>query len=127
LVQGLCVAVSAILDPILVPLFQRRMGNGGVGICVATVISEALVVLCALGLAPRGIFDRNLLRTLALAAIAGASMALAAWLLRPFLSPFLAAPLAVGVYLVALWLTGAVDKAQLASLKSTIGRKFSRN
>ncbi len=126
LVQALCVLVSLVLDPILVPIFQRRSGNGGLGICVAAVISEALVVACGIGLTPRGVFERSLLRSLSLAAVAGALMAVAAWLMRPVLSPFLAAPLSLCVYLAALWLTGAIDKAQIAALKETVLRKLSR-
>ena len=126
LVQGLCVLVSLVLDPILVPIFQRRSGNGGLGVCVAAVVSEALVVACAIGLTPRGIFERSLLRSLSLAAVAGVLMALSARLMRPVLSPFLAAPLSLCVYLLALWLTGAIDKAQLAGLKATVLRKLSR-
>jgi O-antigen/teichoic acid export membrane protein len=126
LVQALCVLVSLVLDPILVPIFQRRHGNGGLGICVAAVISEALVVACGVGLTPRGVFERGLLRSLSLAAVAGGLMALAARLMRPFLSPFLAAPLSLVVYVVALWLTGAIDKAQLAAVKAIVARKLSR-
>jgi O-antigen/teichoic acid export membrane protein len=39
IIQSLCVGVSAILDPVLVPWFQRRTANGALGLCVATVIS----------------------------------------------------------------------------------------
>ena len=126
LVQCLCVVVSLVLDPVLVPLFQRHSGNGGLGICTATDISEALVVVCAIGLTPRGIFDRKLLGTLFLAGGSGAAMAVSARLLRPILSPYLAAPVSVCVYAGALFVTGAIDKSQIAALKAGLARKFSR-
>jgi len=125
-VQALCVAVSAILDPILIPWFQRHSGNGGRGVCVAAVVSEALVVGFGIALTPRGIFNRSLWRSLFLSGACGALMALAAWLMHPALSPFLSAPLAVLVYGIAALVSGAVDKTQLASAKATIARKFSR-
>ncbi len=125
-VQALCVAVSAILDPVLIPWFQRRSANGGLGVCVAAVVSEALVVGFGILLTPSGVFNRSLFRSLSLSGLSGALMALAAWLLRPILSPFLAAPIAVVVYGIAALLTGAVDKSQLAAAKATIARKFSR-
>ncbi len=125
-VQSLCVVVSAILDPILIPLFQKHSGNGGLGLCVAAVISEALVVGCGIALTPRGIFDRSLLKSLFLALLSGALMALVAHLLHPILSPYIAAPFALLVYAACLWLTGALDKAQVEQLKATIARKFAR-
>ncbi|MES1174337.1 MAG: oligosaccharide flippase family protein [Myxococcales bacterium] len=126
-VQSLCVLVSLVLDPILVPVFQRRYGNGGLGLCVAGVVSELLVVGCGIALAPKGIFDRRFARLVGLAVLSGVAMALTARGLK-FLSltPFLAAPLAVLVYGGALLLTGAIDKNQVASVRSMLGRKFSR-
>jgi len=126
IVQGLCVVVSAILDPILIPLFQKRSGNGGLGLCVAAVISETLVIICGVALAPRGIFERTLLKSLGLALASGGLMALVAHLLRPLLPPIVSAPLALLVYAVAVYLTGAVDKAQVAQIRATIARKFAR-
>ena len=126
IVQGLCVLISAVLDPLLIPLFQRRYGNGGLGLCVASVISEAVVVGCGIALLPRGIFDRGLAKSLALAMVSGGLMALVAFALRSVVSPFIGAPLAVLVYGIAIWFTGAVDKDQMAQIKGTIGRKFSR-
>lgn len=126
IVQGLCVVVSAILDPILIPLFQKHSNNGGLGLCVAAVISETLVIICGIALAPRGIFDRSLMKSLALSLASGGLMALVARLLHPFLPPIVAAPLAIVVYGVAVWMTGAVDKTQAAQIKATIGRKLGR-
>jgi O-antigen/teichoic acid export membrane protein len=126
LVQGLCVVVSLVLDPILVPWFQKRSGNGGIGLCVAASISEALVVICGIALTPRGIFDRRLLRSLALSVVAGGAMALVARVLRPYVSPFISAPIAAAVYAGMLWVSGALDKDQMAQLKGMLGKKFSR-
>jgi len=126
IVQCICVAVSAILDPILIPLFQKHSGNGGLGLCVAAVISEALVVICGVALAPRGIFDRSLLKSLALAVASGALMALVAHLLHPLVPPLLSAPAALVVYALAVWWTGAVDESQVARIKATVARRFAR-
>jgi O-antigen/teichoic acid export membrane protein len=125
-VQALCVAVSAILDPLLIPYYQRHSGNGGLGVCAAAVVSEAMVVGLGIALTPRGVFDRSLWRSLLLSAFSGALMALAAWLMRPVLSPFIAAPLSVVVYGACALLTGAVDKVQLEGAQAAIARKFSR-
>jgi hypothetical protein len=118
--------VSAVLDPLLIPYFQKRYGNGGLGLCVAAVISEAIVVGCGIALLPRGIFDRALAKSLFLALVSGGLMAVTAHFLRPVLSPFIGAPIALVVYGAALYFTGALDKAQVAQIKATIGRKLSR-
>jgi O-antigen/teichoic acid export membrane protein len=125
-VQALCVVVSVVLDPLLIPLFQRRSGNGGLGVCIASIVSEAVVVVGFIMLAPRGIFDRALVRVLALAMACGGLMALVPYFLRPYLSPFIIAPLSVCVYAGALVLTGAIDKQQMEQLKSGITRKLLR-
>ena len=124
-VQALCVLVSVVLDPILIPYFQRRTGNGGMGVCVASVGSEALVVFCAVLLAPRGIFDRRFWRSLVLAGAAGLAMAAVARALS-FLSPFLAAPCALSAYVLVLWLTGGLEPSYIAAARALLARKLSR-
>jgi O-antigen/teichoic acid export membrane protein len=126
-IQALCVLVSVVLDPLLVPFFQRRSGNGGLGLCVAAVLSEALVVACGIALTPRGVFDRRLVRSLLLALVSGGVMAIVARLLRPFMSPFVSAPLAVIAYGLALWGSGGIEKEQMDRIKGVVARKFARS
>jgi O-antigen/teichoic acid export membrane protein len=126
-VQFICVAVSAILDPILIPYFQRRYGDGALGVCVAAVVSESFVVGCGVWLAEKGTFDRafgvNLLR----GAVAGAAMAGMAVLLRSLSLPSLAAaPLAFATYVGALWAVGGLGGEQLEMVRNTIKRKLRR-
>ncbi len=123
--QLLCVAVSAVLDPILVPRFQARFGNGGMGVCVATTVSELLMVGAALTVAPPGILDRLLLKTLLIAAIGGAAMAGAARLLSG-ITPYVAAPLAVAAYFGCVWVMGGIEPEQVAMFRSAIARKARR-
>jgi len=96
-VQSLCIGVSFILDPLLTPWFQAHYGNGGLGPCFASVVSELIVVACGVVLMPSGMFDARLRRTLFFALISGLAMALVARLLHA-LSPFIAAPLALLAY-----------------------------
>jgi O-antigen/teichoic acid export membrane protein len=70
-VQCLCVVTSLMLDPLLVPVFQRRTGNGGLGLCVAAGISEAIMIGFGVALAPMGIFDRRLRRLIWLTLVSG--------------------------------------------------------
>jgi Na+-driven multidrug efflux pump len=112
IVQSLCVLVSLVLDPLLIPIFQRRFGNGGMGPSLAAVVSELVVVGFGIALAPRSLFNRGLARSLGLAFVAGVAMALVALLLRGW-SPFLGAPLALLAYAVTLWGIGGLQKSYL--------------
>jgi O-antigen/teichoic acid export membrane protein len=124
-VQSLCVLVSLVLDPILVPWFQRRTGNGGLGICTATVVSEIVVVACAIPLTGLEFYDRLFWRSFLSALLAGSGMTATAYLLRS-LNSFLAAPLAVMVYAAILWWTGALEKRYLDAIRSKIAGKLGR-
>jgi O-antigen/teichoic acid export membrane protein len=125
IVQSLCVLVSLGLDPRLIPWFQRRYGNGGLGPCTASVVSELIVVGCGLALMPRGIFNAALRRSLAFGILSGAGMALVAWLLRS-LNAFVAAPIAVAAYGLGLCACGEINRSHIAKARELVGRKLSR-
>ncbi len=125
MVQLSCAAVSLVADPILIPWFQRRRGNGGLGVCTATVLSEVLMVGAGILLLPRGIVDLGLLRRLLLAMLAGGAMWLAAHLMRG-LTPWLAAPLSVVIYVLAAWAFGAIETSQIQAARAVIGRRLGR-
>lgn len=125
LVQSSCVLVSLVLDPLLVPLFQRRTGNGGLGLAVAAVVSELIVLVCGIWLAPRGLFDVRFWRSLAPAVISGAAMAATARALTS-ISPFAAAPVAVGAYVACLWLTGGLEEGFVSELRRFAESKLNR-
>jgi O-antigen/teichoic acid export membrane protein len=124
-VQGLCVVVSLCGSPFLIPYFQRSMGNGAIGTCVTLVISEALVVGCGVALAPRGIFNGELNKSLLLATLSGVAMAVVAWLTKP-ISLFLAVPAALLTYGVAAWLSGAVQQVTIDMFKDIVARRLRR-
>jgi O-antigen/teichoic acid export membrane protein len=124
-VQCICVLVSLAGGPLLVPWFQSHYGNGGLGTCLTVVLSELLVVGCGIALCPRGIFDRSLTKSLVLAALSGAAMAVVAYLLKP-ISPFLAVPASLATYGVVAWLSGALDQPTIAKIKGFVNRKLRR-
>jgi O-antigen/teichoic acid export membrane protein len=118
-VQCLCVLVSLVLDPLLIPIFQSRYGNGGLGLSVASVLSEALMIACGVWLAPSGLFDRKFARQLGTAAVAGGALVVTALAARP-LSSYLAAPLALTAYAAVLWGIGGINRTQLAVLRAAL-------
>jgi O-antigen/teichoic acid export membrane protein len=124
-VQFGCVAVSAIVDPILIPFFQRHLGNGGLGVCISTVSSEIVLLLFGLSFLPRGVLDRGFLKDIGRAAIAGAAMAATA-LLSARLNPFIGATLSVSAYAVTIYAVGGVNPNTLGVLKSIVRSKMGR-
>jgi O-antigen/teichoic acid export membrane protein len=123
--QALCLVVSAVLDPLLVPRFQAWRGNGGLGICISTCTSEVLMVAAAVALSPRGFWTRSVWKTSGSAALAGLAMAGTAYLTSG-ITAFVGAPLAALGYLVCLWATGGLGSDQLATIKSIVSRKARR-
>jgi O-antigen/teichoic acid export membrane protein len=120
--QAACVVVSLVLDPLLVPWCQRHWGNGGLGVCASTVVSEILMVAAGFALTPRGVLDRTVKKGIALAFLAGGVMAVTARLLSGF-SPFLAAPVSVAAYAASLWVSGGRDADQTQMIRDIIARK----
>jgi O-antigen/teichoic acid export membrane protein len=96
-----CLAVSLLLDPLLIPWFQAHGGNGALGVCLATVVSEILMLAAALAWLRGAVLNRPLLLALARSAAAGAIMAATSSLLSA-LNPWLAAPAALAAYALCL-------------------------
>jgi O-antigen/teichoic acid export membrane protein len=126
IVQSLCVVVSLVADPVLVRWFQQHLNNGAMGVCVATVISEVIVVGCGLYLVPRGVIDRRFLRSVAVSVVGGAAMATASFFLKPLLPALLAAGVAGSLYFVVMWLTGGLEPQYVNAARAAVLRKVSR-
>jgi O-antigen/teichoic acid export membrane protein len=126
MIQIPCLIISVALDPVLIPLFQEHKGNGGIGLCIAAVISEFLIVIGGMALMPRGVLDRSVLRTLALTALSGAAMAAVAFALKGRITPFIAAPVAVSAYVIAALITGAITKSQRDAVLGVLRRRLGR-
>jgi O-antigen/teichoic acid export membrane protein len=120
-----CVALRIVLNPLLIPWFQKHYGNGGLGVCVSSVLCEVVLVAVALYMIPHGVINRALAKVLGKGALAGIAMAAAALSLRS-VNPWLAAPIATGVYFGALYLLGGVDMTQIARLTGGIKNKLAR-
>jgi O-antigen/teichoic acid export membrane protein len=123
--QFACVAVSAVADPLLIPWFERHWANGGLGVCVSSVLSEALMIAGGFVIAPRGLLDRPLMKGIALSFVAGGAMIFVSRELS-FLNPFLGATLSVAAYLLCLWAIGGIDRGTLQTIRSIAARKIPR-
>lgn len=125
LLQLFCVVNSVILDPILIHYFQTNHGNGGLGLPIASATSELVMLGAGIALTPKGIFDRSLAKSLALALLSGLAMAGAALATRG-LPSVLGAALAGLTYALALHVTGAISLEQKAALTRLVQHKLLR-
>jgi O-antigen/teichoic acid export membrane protein len=122
LVQAGSLLVSLVAYPLLVPLTDQRFHNGGLGAAGAALLNELATLGGALYLAPRGLVERTLLARLAAVALSGAAMALSGLAARP-LGPFAAAAVALGAYLLAALVTGALGAGERAALRGLVSRR----
>jgi O-antigen/teichoic acid export membrane protein len=125
LVQAMCIVVAIAGNPFLIPHFQRLTGNGAIGTCITLVVSELLVVGCGVALAPRGVFNGELMKSLAMAALSGAVMLGVAWLTKP-ISLFLAVPAALLGYAVVAYFSGAIQPSTVELIQRFVNRKLLR-
>jgi O-antigen/teichoic acid export membrane protein len=123
LLQVGCVLAAAALDLLLIPWFQARTGNGGLGVAATLLLCEVLVLVGAAWLAPKGLLDRRFLATALRAAGGGLAMTLVAVLLRG-LHPFAAAPLSVLAYTAVL--LALAGREEVGGLLEPLRRRFRR-
>lgn len=105
--QSLCLIVSVMLDPLLIPWTQATYGNGSLGVSMAVGIAEIAMVACGLLIVPRGVVSGALGRTLLRCLVAGLAAGSLGWLCRGL--PLLALPTTVATYVGTLWLQRELD------------------
>ncbi|MGC3996234.1 MAG: oligosaccharide flippase family protein [Anaeromyxobacter sp.] len=111
----LSVAVSTGLDLLLVPFFQARYGNGGIGVVVAFALSEIVVFAGALRVIRRGTFGRGALLD-AGRALAAAGLTVALFELVPTGPWFVGIPLCMLVFTLLAFALGLVKRHDLELL-----------
>jgi len=126
-VQTGCVVVSLVFDPPLIHWSQQLWGNGGLGVCVAAVASEILMVIGGAALLPAGILamvPRTKIGLVLVSAVAFAVVATAA----KALDEVVRACLAVLAYGLCLQISGAFNflelRAFLGGLRGSVGSRL---
>ena len=105
--QSLCLVVSALLDPMLIPWAQRVYGNGSLGVSIAVGVAEVAMVGLGLFILPEGVLNRALGRTLARCVTAAGVSALVGLLF--FSVPVVAIPATALTYFLVLRFLGELD------------------
>jgi O-antigen/teichoic acid export membrane protein len=119
------VVVSTALEVVLIPYFQRRSGNGGVGAVLAFVLSEIVVFSGSVLLMPRGSVGRPLL--------VNGSRALGAAVLTavffheiPELPAWLGIPLCVVAFSVLSVVVRLVTREDLEMFRAMVRERMAR-
>lgn len=126
MVKVVSVVLATGLELLLIPWFQARNGNGGLGVVVSFVISELLVFASLLVLIPRGTlgpaFALDLARALVSAVATGAAL-----LLLPRLGPWLEIPLCILLFAVVSMAVGLLRRTDLRQLRLFVDRRAGRS
>lgn len=115
------VAANTALALLLVPYFQQRLGNGGVGLVVAAALAEVVVFAGALWLMPRGSLEPAVALDVGRALGAAVATALLFQVL-PDLTPLLAIPLCVVAYTAFSMALGLMKRSDLETLRGLARR-----
>jgi O-antigen/teichoic acid export membrane protein len=118
-VKVISVVVGTALDFALIPLFQARFGNGGVGVVVAFALSEFVVFAGALMVMRRGTLDPAIALDGGRAVAAGGAT-VALFRLIPPVPPWAGIPLCVAVFAAASVALGLVSGRDLAVLRMLV-------
>jgi hypothetical protein len=115
------VAASAGLDLVLIPLFQARTGNGGIGAVVAFGASEFIVFAGALIVLPKGALSGSAVVDVGRALAAGIVTVL---LFRfvPGIPPLVGIPLCILIFTAASTALGLLTRRDLELLQTVLRR-----
>ena len=122
LAQSVCVIVSMILDPILIPWTQQHYGNGSLGVCISVVTAEIAMVTFGVLLLPVGPFNRSLARTFFRCLVAAAGTAVVGFSLRGY--PLVGIPATIVTYAFFIWIQREMDPEMLVLLPPGLVNAF---
>jgi O-antigen/teichoic acid export membrane protein len=120
--KAINVVVCTGLGLLLIPLFQRRAGNGGMGLVAAFGLSEGIMFAASVWLLPRGTLGLGFLVEIG-RAVAAAAVTLGVFALLPPLSPLLGIPLCILVFAAAAAAIGLVRREELRALSAMARRR----
>ena len=116
------VLVGTGLDVLLIPLFQERFGNGGIGVVVAFALSEFVVFAGAMMALRRGTLDPGTALDVA-RALGAAGITVLLFRLIPPVHFWLGIPLCIGAFTAASLALGLVGRGDLTILLALVRRQ----
>ena len=118
----LSVVVGTGLNLLLIPFFQDRYGNGGIGVLVAFALSELVVFAGAVWVLRRSALDLRMGVDVARALAAAGATLLVFWALPP-VPPWIGMPLSVMVFAAASLVFGLASRRDLSLLRTLVRRR----
>ena len=119
--KAFTVVVVTTLELFLIPLFQARYGNGGIGVVMAFAVGEMVMIAAELRLLPRGTLTRSIGIDVVRACVAGAATLLIGLSLKD-LPPVVGIPGCVLLFSLAVAL-GLVTRSDIAALARLMARR----
>ena len=110
--------LNPLLNYYLIPYTQMRCGNGGIGAALATLITEFFVMVMAMSVLPRSLFETARPSVLLKGVAAGALMMVTTWQLEGSVLPWMFRALAgFGVYCAAIGVLRTVEPVEREFIK----------
>jgi len=117
---AVCAGVA--FDWLLIPWCQARYGNGGIGVVLAGIGSELVMLVGLFRWMPRGVIEARIFVDLGRSLLAGGATVLAVRLL-PVASPLLTLPLCLVAFAVAAAAVGLLRRSDLDALRAALRRR----
>lgn len=121
-VKVLAIVVTTLLEVFLVPLFQTRSGNGGLGVMFAIAGGELWVIAATLYILPTGTLQRESFGHVLRAAAAGVITIVAMRQLVQ-MSAFVTIPLTMLAFTVVARVLGLVTSEDASQIATLLGRR----
>ena len=118
----LSLVVSTALELVLIPIFQKRLGNGGVGVVAAFVASEFVVFGGALFLLPRGSLGLDVVVDMA-RALGSAALTLLLFWWMPHLPFLVGVPVCILAFLLCSIALGLVRRADVQLFRALVRKE----
>jgi O-antigen/teichoic acid export membrane protein len=117
------VVLATVLEIFLIPYFQQRSGNGGLGVITSFVVCEPMIFAGMLLLIPRGVVGRTFLldgaRAIGSAAVTGMLLRLV-----PTLPPWVAIPACIALYTATSLAVGLLRAEDVRGLVRLFAREL---
>ena len=119
------VVLNVVLNVLAAPYFRDHYGNGGIGVALTTLVSEAFMVAIGLWLIPRAVIDRAMAMTLVKVGGSAGAMAVAVFSFRALgVAVVPTAAVAACVYVAFALVTRTIAAADLLFVVDTVRRKL---
>lgn len=124
-VKIVSVVAAAGMEVVLIPMFQERYGNGGIGVVVAFALCELIVFAGSIALLPRRTFAPAVVLDVG-RALASAGATIVLFRLIPALPAWAGIPLCIGAFAAASAALGLSNRADLEMLLRLIRGRIAK-